>query len=360
MRIVVACSNKGRNGCTVYARRIARLLAARGHAVWVAAEPGSALANETAGELPLLITPFRRWPLDDLRRVADFCRRERIDVFHSHLTRSHNFGCLLQLLHGVTSVAHMHNELFRAHGYFHSLIITPSRFTLGCHQRWLYARGRRGVALVNFADTERFRPASGPDRLRQELGAPPETPVLVIVGQVIPRKGQDLAARALQIVRRKHPQAILALIGAGQLPPEAMLPGVHLLGPRDDVADLIPHATAMLVPSRADPCPLVAFEGMACRVPVIGAAVSGIPEILADGGGLLVPKDDVEALAAATTGLLDDAAARERQAEAGLRRVLDRFSPGPHVEQLERHLATAAGLGDAVAGRSASEVRRSG
>lgn len=349
MRIVVACSNQGRNGCAVYAGRIAPLLAARGHDVWVAAEPGSWLARETAGHVPQLITPFRRWPLDELRRVAEFCRRERIDVFHSHLTRAHNFGCLLQLLHGVTSVAHMHNECFRGHGYFHSRVISVSRYSLRCHQRWLYARGGRGVVLMNFADIDRFRPAAGEDRLRKELGVPAKTPVLVMVGEVTPRKGQDIAALALQIVRRRHPDAVLAIIGDGRPLPEMSLPGVRVMGPRDDVADLLPHATLLVVPSRADPCPLVTFEGMACRVPVIGAAVGGVPDILADGGGVVVPREDVEALAAAATRLLDDPAMRERQAEAGLRRIHERFSPGPHVEQLEHYLAATIGLAPARA-----------
>ena len=341
MRILIASSNTSRNGAVVYARRILALLAARGHTVWLAADPESWIARETAGQVPLLETRFRRWPLDELSGVAAFCRQERVDLFHSHNTRAASFGCLLRLLHGIPSVAHLHADRLQTHAWLQTLSIAVSNATLRSHRRRLGALGDRGTVLMNFVDTGIYRPAQGPDRLRADLGVSADTPVLLVVGEICRRKGQDLAARAVQLVRRAHPRAVLALAGPGSLPAGTPLDGVHLLGVRNDIPEILPHATLLLIPSRNEPCPLAAFEAMACRVPVIAANAGGVAEIVADGGGRLVPRGDIPALAAEAISLLDDPRERDRQAAAGLSRVEEKFAPGPHIEALERLFATA-------------------
>lgn len=339
--IVIASSSGGRSGAEQYARRIAPMLAARGHRVWIAAARDSWIARQTAGELPLLETSFRRWPLDEFRRVARFCRENRIDVFHSHMTRSCNFGALLQVLHGVNSVAHLHVTRTRLHAIGHRLVIGVSRHTLDFHRRRLAGIGGRWALLPNFIDSRVFRPADGPDVLRPALGVAHGTPVLLVAGTVCRRKGQDIAARALRLVRASHPTAVLAVAGDGEWPAGTPMEGVIVLGYRDDLPALLPHATVALVPSRNEPFSLAAAEAMACRVPVVAADAGGVAEVVADGGGLLVPTEDPVALARAACALLDDPAARERQAEAGMRRALEQYAAGPHVQALERCYARA-------------------
>jgi glycosyltransferase involved in cell wall biosynthesis len=334
--IVIAASSGGRSGAEQYARRIAPMLAERGHRVWIAAARDSWIAKQTAGELPLLETSFRRWPLDEFRRVARFCREERIDVFHSHMTRSCNFGALLQVMHGVNSVAHLHVTRTRLHAVGHRLVIGVSRHTMDFHRRRLAGIGGRWALLPNFIDSRVFRPAEGPDALRPALGVPPGTPVLLVAGTVCRRKGQDIAARALQLVRARHPAAVLAVAGDGEWPAGTPMDGVIGLGYRDDLPALLPHATVALVPSRNEPFSLAAAEAMACRVPVVAADAGGVAEVVADGGGRLVPAEDPQALAREALALLDDPAARERQADAGLRRALEHYAAGPHLDALER------------------------
>jgi glycosyltransferase involved in cell wall biosynthesis len=354
MNIVIATSKRKVNGAVVHARRILPRLVARGHRVWLAAPPDSWLAAQAAGEAPLLPTDFRRWPLGEVGRVAEFCRRERIDLFHSHSTRASHFGAMLQALHGVPSVAHLHSDTFQAHVYFHSLLIAVSHHTLARHRRWRAGLGERGVVLPNFVDAAAWRPASGGDRLRELLGVPTTVPVLFVAGQICQTKGQDLAVKALAIVRRTHPSAVLALAGRGRLKRHHEGEGVHALGYRDDLPELLPHATVVVVPSRREAFSLVAAEAMACGVPVVAANAGGVAEVIAGGAGLLVPRNDPAALAAAIDGLLADPAARERMGEAGRRIVRERYAPETHLETLERDyesvVASRSGLRDRVGG----------
>jgi glycosyltransferase involved in cell wall biosynthesis len=72
-----------------------------------------------------------------------------------------------------------------------------------------------------------------------------------------------------------------------------------------DVPALLEAATLVLVPSRREGLPMVAIEaGMMAR-PVVAARTGGLPEAVVEGQtGLLVPREDVSALAEATGALL--------------------------------------------------------
>lgn len=72
--------------------------------------------------------------------------------------------------------------------------------------------------------------------------------------------------------------------------------------------------------------PVSLIEAMACGLPAVGTVSGGIPELLADGAGILVPAGDSEALADALAALAEDRALRTSLAERGRRRVEESFS----------------------------------
>jgi glycosyltransferase involved in cell wall biosynthesis len=61
------------------------------------------------------------------------------------------------------------------------------------------------------------------------------------------------------------------------------------------------------------------------EVPCVATAVGAIPQLLADGAGLLVPPEDPQALTAEPSGLLSDPALAESVAKAGRSRVLAEY-----------------------------------
>lgn len=91
---------------------------------------------------------------------------------------------------------------------------------------------------------------------------------------------------------------------------------VQLLGARDDVADLLAHATLVVLPSDWEARPLVAQEALRAGVPLIATAVGGVPGLVGD-AAVLVPPGDADALAAAIERVLADSALRRRLAVAG-------------------------------------------
>src|SRR5205823_5112011 len=111
--------------------------------------------------------------------------------------------------------------------------------------------------------------------------------------------------------------------------------------PKDEVIQLMSHATVFVCPSIYEPLGIVNLEAMACGAPVVATATGGIPEVVEEGvTGLLVPfepenpltrnpKDPekfARDLADRINTLLRDPASARRFGEAGRRRAIERFS----------------------------------
>jgi glycosyltransferase involved in cell wall biosynthesis len=97
---------------------------------------------------------------------------------------------------------------------------------------------------------------------------------------------------------------------------------------RESVANLIRAADIAVVPSVCDePFGIPAVEAMAAEVPVIAAAAGGLRNILRDGDtGILVPRSDPKALAAAIIDLLGDPERRSSLGRAGRASAAARFT----------------------------------
>ncbi len=127
---------------------------------------------------------------------------------------------------------------------------------------------------------------------------------------------------------------------------------VQLVGPLDPEAlfDEYRRATVFCLPCRVarngdrDGIPNVLLEAMACGVPVVTTAVSGIPELVSHGeNGVLIPPDDAAAAAMAILDLHQSPAVAARLARCGQATVRERFDgdklAADYVTLLERVLA---------------------
>jgi len=85
---------------------------------------------------------------------------------------------------------------------------------------------------------------------------------------------------------------------------------------REELASLVGHSTALVLPSAQENAPMVIAEAMAAGVPVVASRVGGIPEMVCDGEtGLLFEAGDVEALTAHVRRLATDQGLARRLGE---------------------------------------------
>lgn len=173
-------------------------------------------------------------------------------------------------------------------------------------------------------------------------------PWILFVGQMTPRKGYDLALRALPEIVAAYPRASFLIVSglnqaqrthirhlAQQL---GVAQHVHILGYLSDetLVNLYRASDALLFPTRFEGFGLPLLEAMAAGCPPITTDIPVVNEIVQNGeNGLLVPYGNVGALARATLRLLGDARLRQHLREGGQRTLNERYAEGTLVAQLE-------------------------
>lgn len=102
----------------------------------------------------------------------------------------------------------------------------------------------------------------------------------------------------------------------------------------EGLVDAVVLASVDLGNGEHEGIPVSLIEAMAHRIPVIATATGGIPELINEGTGILLPHQDADALADAIERLLKDAGLRQKLAQAGHQRVKEAFNVKRSVERL--------------------------
>ncbi len=213
------------------------------------------------------------------------------------------------------------------------------------HQRGLRLGARTADSRVipYGVNPQEFRPDPAAQsqvraELAQQRGTPlPETAPLVLgLGRLVYKKGFAVLLDAWPQVLAQHPQALLVLVGYGdlreQLEQQAARLGiagqVHFTGQleRQRAAAYLAAADVFALPivrdQGTDGLPNVLLEAMGAGRPIVASRVAGVPDVIVDGQhGLLVPDRNPAALAAALLRLIDDRALAERLGAAARQRI---------------------------------------
>ena len=198
--------------------------------------------------------------------------------------------------------------------------------------------------IHNGIDTTLYAPDHRTDVLRRH-GIDPTRPIVLFVGRITRQKGVGhlLAAaerfdRGTQLVLcagAPDTAEIAAQTAAAVERLSATRSGVVWIRemlPRAELTQLLTKATVFACPSVYEPLGIVNLEAMACETAVVGSAVGGIPEVVADGlTGILVPRAAVSdeefetGLADAINALCADPSRAQTMGAAGRERAVREF-----------------------------------
>ena len=196
-------------------------------------------------------------------------------------------------------------------------------------------------------------PAGAAPRVRTRLSGDVR---LVLIGRVSPRKGTDVAVRALSELHRRGRPVRLEIVGdvfpgyewyddgVRRLVAELGLQDrVRRVPFQDDVWPFLAEADIVLVPSRVEPFGNVAVEAALAGRPVVASSVQGLIEIVDPGRtGSLAAPDDPAALAHAVEVLLDDWPRALHMSVTARQEAERRFSSTAYAARLLDVLSSAA------------------
>ncbi|GAA0224399.1 glycosyltransferase [Cryptosporangium japonicum] len=356
-------------GQNVHVASLAVALAARGHEVTVhTRRDDPALPATVAFDAGVTVHhvdagPPSAVPKDDLLpfmttfgdELAAYWRAERPDVVHAHFWMSGLASLggarqldgpgvpVLQTFHALGSVKQRHQGADDTSppgrvSAERTIGRSVARIVATCTDEVQELRAMgvptdRVRVVPCGVDTSLFTP-DGPVEARVDR------PRLLQVGRLVPRKGADVALRALRAI----PDAELVLAGgppferlASEPEAQRLLSLARSLGVADRLVllggvdrarmpSLFRSADVVLCPPRYEPFGIVPLEAMACARPVVASAVGGHLDTVADGRtGYLVAPEDPATLARAVTSLLQAPSTRDEFGAAGRRRAESRY-----------------------------------
>jgi glycosyltransferase involved in cell wall biosynthesis len=304
------------------------------------------------------------------RPLIRHLRHGGYDVLHSHLVGSNTWGPMLKGL-GRIGAWVPHEQTPFSHGkgprywkesgreaFMNPWFIGPLADRLIVPSQWSLESlvTRQGVArdkirvVPNAAPATMPQPSDDRDAVRRTMQVADDEQVIVIAAMLRPEKGHEIAIAALAQVLRRHPKAVLAIAGEGeirevvglrpQLEEQAAKLGisdsVRFLGRRHDVMDVLGASDVCLLSSHNENLPLAVLEYMESGTPIVTTDAGGTPELVTDGvHGLVVPRGDADAMATALLRVLDDPEAARVRATAAQERRRTAFTWDVIARQVE-------------------------
>lgn len=307
----------------------------------------------------------------DLRIVPDVAGA---DLVHSHTWYANMAGHLASLLHGIPHVLSAHSlEPLRpwkaeqlGGGYAVSSWVEKTAYEAaaaiiavseGMRQDILRSYPEVDPAKVrvvhNGIDVDMWHRDENVDAIKA-LGIDPDKPSVVFVGRNTRQKGVPYLLRAA--AKLPADVQLVLCLGAADTPElaaetarlieelQTQRTGVVLIErmlPRNELIQVLSHATAFACPSIYEPLGIVNLEAMACGAAVVASATGGIPEVVEHGktgflvdieqvtdgtGTPLDPEKFVTEFAAALTEVVSDPERARAMGQAGRRRAEEHFS----------------------------------
>ena len=289
-------------------------------------------------------------PIDDCRSTlgfAKFCRRESIDIVHTHQSKAGIIGRIGAGIARVPTVVHgIHIAPFLNVGWkkrsFYiaaervASLATDAFVSVSEGMRDAYTARRIGRLHQHYVvpsgmDLEKFRHAQWPADWRSLLNLAPDVdadhetpPVVLMLAAHEPRKRHIPLVNAFREVLKTHPSTILLLAGGG--------PGLHdtrafikslglegqikCLGYRNDPEHLIALADVCVLCSMREGFPRVVVQYIAGGKPVVVSDLPGLSYLVVDGkNGVVTAAEDVDEIGKVLSGLFDDSRELKRLTE---------------------------------------------
>ncbi|WP_223634646.1 glycosyltransferase family 4 protein [Planococcus sp. 4-30] len=271
-------------------------------------------------------------PLSNLKTIRAFVslmRKEKYDIVHVHTP----VAALLARV--AAKMAGQKNVIYTAHGFYFHDEMSPStykvfysieKYAAKWTTDWLLLQSiedydlavqdkfisldktlhlSNGVDIWNRFNVGKY---SDLEDMRPKLGLISEDVVFTFIGRLVREKGIFELLQAFNILHKEYPEAKLVLIGGlldserdqesyQELQELLKSPGVHHLGFRNDIPELLITSDVFVLPSHREGLPRSIIEAMGMKLPIIASNIRGCrEEVFPNENGFLFEKENVDEL----------------------------------------------------------------
>lgn len=208
--------------------------------------------------------------------------------------------------------------------------------------------------VYNGVDEELFRAIPERESKRKEFGWE-DKKVVLFVGRIAPLKGLNDLVQAAKLLSSKRSNVLIAIAGdvarfqrqstsgyfqklRDLVHSEGLTQNVIFLGgvPNSKLPELYSAADVFVLPSHSEGTPKVVLEAMSCEKPCVVTLAGGMPELITENEGRLVPVRSPSSLAQALGDLLDDEDQLRRMGLSARKTILQRFTWKRAAEQVNK------------------------
>ncbi|HEY4303276.1 MAG TPA: glycosyltransferase [Gemmatimonadaceae bacterium] len=315
---------------------LARELSRRSYGTVVAAREGEPLAQRARNERLDVVACNPRSEIDlfaalAMRRVI---RRRKIDIVHAHTAHAVALAALATAGTGIPFVVARRVDFRLRDNFGTRLKYNNAAKFIAVSEAVAHVLERSGIAPARIAvvpdgvDVHRnVTPAT--HHVTSEFGIPRESKIAVQVAALVGHKDPLNFVRAIAQARQTAPDVHGLLVGDGPLRAdvertirELNLEGaVHVAGYRTDADALLAAATVAVLSSREEGMGSVLLDALVFGRPIAATRAGGIPEVVIDDCGVLVPIENPAALGDAIARIANDSALADRLGAAGRARA---------------------------------------
>jgi D-inositol-3-phosphate glycosyltransferase len=351
-------------GIETFTWGMAKALAKRGHTIHIHGGKGNCREDMPAG-VSLFLHPFL-----SRNRIPDFgsrfrkfaerlsfalfsfrqLTRGRYDIIYIHKPYDLPVALLASMISGSRIVfGSGGTEFFPGYRFLVKKVdyfFACSAFNAGQIEQYC---GIRPSVLPNGVNTGLFRPSAPDPELRKRLHIDGSEKVIISVCRLVGWKGLRYSIKSCAGLIKKGYRLKYFIIGEGE-EREKLGFLAKELGIADNVVFLggiknseLPKyysvADIAVFPSIADETfGISAAEAMACSMPVISTNVGGIPEVISEGSGLLIPPGDEDSLEKAIEKLVVDGSFGRKMGLKGREWMIGKFSWDNIADIFERYI----------------------
>ena len=299
------------------------------------------------------------------KKIYEIFRKENIEIVHCHTPSPLALSCISAAekmnipkvgTHHLLAETFSLNTLLRSKtletlfyeilNHFYNrldLVTGPSRYAIKILQK--HGLKVKSEVVSNGIDLASFSPSSEYKSFLRKFNLDKESKKILFVGRLMKEKGLDILFQAYHLVNERIPNTRLILVGKGYLRKE-LEKLAEKLGVDDKVIftgfisdELLKQAYSasdiFVLPSRAETQSLVLLEASAMGLPLVGAKITAIPELVKDGwNGYTFEPENHEDLAQKIIKILSNGKLMEKFSKNSLK-LAEKHDLNKSVNRLE-------------------------